>query len=132
MLSRDAILSQTSLRKVKVTIPEWGGEVHVRTMTAGQRDQFEATVEKVGTGDIRARLAVLTVCDEDGNLLFRDGDIPLLSSLSAKAVNRVFSVATKLNGITAEDVEELKKNSQAILSDDTSSASPDVLDSPSE
>lgn len=132
ILSREAILACDDLPQVKVTIPEWGGTVFVRTMTAGQRDRFEQSVTDSPGVDFRARLAVLTVCDEDGKLLFSESDVALLTLRSARALSRIFSVAVKLNGITSDDVEELEKNSKAALSGGTSSGSLRTLDGPLE
>jgi hypothetical protein len=51
----------------------------------------------------------LTVCDASGERLFADSDIALLGRKSARALDRVFSVAQRLNGIGAEQVDAAKK-----------------------
>jgi hypothetical protein len=80
-------------------------------MTAGERDQFEAAHRRQPDRDIRARLAVATVCDDAGQLVFSETDIPALSGKSARALDRIFAMAARVNGISAEDVDELRKNS---------------------
>lgn len=109
MLSKDQIFSLDDSPRVEVEIPEWGGSVYVKTMSARERDRFEAEHLKAPTKDIRARLAVGCVCDVDGVLMFGPADVEILTNKSAKALDRIFSVALKLNGITSADVDELKK-----------------------
>jgi hypothetical protein len=119
MLTRDQILSADDLQKVPLFIEEWGGEVYVRTMTGSERDAYEmrmvADREKGGgvTGihDIRATLAALTVCSEDGAPIFSLADIEALGRKSCAALDRVCEVAQRLNRLTAADIEELKKSS---------------------
>lgn len=107
---RDQILAADDLKVIAVDVPEWGCTVHVRTMSGGERDAFEERQQRDPFKDIRARLAVLTVCDEEGNLLFTDADIPALTKKSAAALDRIFAAATKLNKFSKEDLDELQKN----------------------
>ena len=110
MLTREQILQCDDLPKETVKVPEWGGEVQVRTMTGTDRDAFEASlIGKEGRlENVRARLVSLAVCDESGNRLFGDEDVAALGAKSAKALDRVFAVAQRLNGIGAEQVEQAK------------------------
>jgi len=108
---RDQILCACDLPVKEVKVPEWGCTVYVKMMTAQERDRFEAAQMASPMSDVRARVAVATICDEAGNLLFKDADIPALNGKSARALDRIFAASTKHNGITAADIEELKKNS---------------------
>jgi len=121
MLSRDEILNAKDLKTEIVDCPEWGGSVKVRGLTGGERDKWEASlyttkthgrkVEVVSNKDnIRAKLIQMTVVDDDGKLMFSPGDIETLSKKSAAPVDRIFSVAQRLSGIGADDIEELEKN----------------------
>lgn len=114
MLTREQILQCDDLPKETVKVPEWGGEVQVRTMTGTDRDAFEASLISKEVGkegrleNVRARLVSLAVCDESGNRLFGDEDVAALGAKSAKALDRVFAVAQRLNGIGAEQVDQAK------------------------
>jgi hypothetical protein len=110
-LSKSQILEAQDLDRKEVGVSEWGGTVFVRMLTGRQRDAFEAQQEKDPYTDLRARLAVATVCDEAGNLLFSEADIPALTNKNGKALDRVFAAAVKFNGIAPADIEELRKNS---------------------
>ena len=43
-LTKDQILEANDLQSESVTVPEWGGDVLVRTMTGADRDAFEASM----------------------------------------------------------------------------------------
>ncbi len=107
ILSKDAILAADDLPRETVNVPEWGGEVLVRTMSGTDRDAFEASLlEKDGRMEnVRARLVALTLCDAQGDRLFNDSEIAALGRKSARALDRVFSVAQRLNGIGVEQVD---------------------------
>jgi len=114
MLTRDQILMCDDLPRETVQVPEWGGDVQVRTMTGTDRDAFEASLIGKDSGkesrleNVRARLVSLTLCDEGGVRLFTDDDIAALGHKSAKALDRVFGVAQRLNGIGADQVDAAK------------------------
>ena len=112
MLTREQILQSDDLPRETVQVPEWGGEVQVRTMTGTDRDAFEASlIGKEGRlENVRARLVSLTLCDESGSRLFSDGDITALGGKSAKALDRVFAVSQRLNGIGTDQVDAAKND----------------------
>lgn len=128
LLSKDAILSAQDLETRDVTVPEWGGVVRVKGLTAAERDAFESEiVQRNGRNvtqnlrNIRARLVAMSVINEDGARVFGFRDIEALGEKSAKALDRVFSAAQELSGLRDEDVDELAKNSPATPDDDLAS-----------
>lgn len=128
LLNRDAILQAQDLPTEDVEVPEWGGAVRVRGLTGAERDAFEqSVVEQRGKStranlkNIRAKLVAMTVVDENGERLFSDSDAAILGKKSAAALNRVFEVAQRLNGMTPDDVEELSGNSEGAESADSTS-----------
>ncbi len=112
-LDRESILKQAPvLPRELVTVPEWGGDVYVRTLSASERDQLEMQWEKTKRVHFRARLVYYCACDEQGKDLFREEDVPVLGGHSTSAITRVCDVAFRLNKFTREEVEELEKNSR--------------------
>lgn len=114
-LSKSQIVEVDDIEIHKVGVPEWGGDVYVKTINAAQRDHFESSINDGETKDLvnmRARLVVLCLCDESGGLLFDDpaAGAVSLGQKSADVVDRLFDVARKLNGMTTEDVKELEGN----------------------
>ena len=137
LLTKSAILAADDLKNEDVDVPEWGGTVRVRAFSGRERDAFEASLvrgdgkdRKVDLTNMRARLVALTVVDESGQTVFTHDDVDLLGAKSGAALDRVFSVAQKLNGLSGADVEELTKNSSGAPSADSISASPSRSDSP--
>lgn len=129
LLSKEAILGAEDMRTQDVPVPEWDGTVRVKGLTGAERDAFESEiVQRNGKNitqnlkNIRARLVVMTVVDEAGARVFGFRDIEALGEKSAKALDRVFSVAQELSGLRDEDVDELAKNSVATPGDDSSTA----------
>jgi hypothetical protein len=117
IITRDQILGAQDIQTEEVKVPEWGGSVLVKGMTGAERDKFEASnmegkgkKQKFNLENLRAKLVAKSVVDEKGDHLFQESDIPALGKKSASALERVFSVAMRINGISADDVEELTKN----------------------
>jgi len=122
-LNRDALLKKEELEVVKVDLSK-DEFVYVRQMTGRERDIWERslyrmekrgkTMESVSTlEDFRAKLAVCTLCDEEGKLLLKPTDVSMLSqNMSAAKLELIINEAQKLNKISEEDKEELIKNSE--------------------
>lgn len=102
MLLRDAILSNKDLPVKSVEVPEWGGEVFVRTLTALELEEFTDAASKDGK-QVRARFAATALSDEAGKRLFTDDDVEALSNKSHSALDRVWKVGAALNGIATEE-----------------------------
>jgi hypothetical protein len=118
-LTRDMILEAADLKREPVNVPEWGGDVYVSSFTGTERDAFEAKLAE-GKGamkNIRALLVAYCAVDEHGNRIFQDKDAEVLGRKSAIALNRVFEVAMRLNGIGAKEVSDMEKNSEPETSD---------------
>lgn len=111
-LSTSEIVSKQDARKWdRVDVPEWGGYVNVRVMTANERDQLEVRFKDNRIG-ARAYMAAMLCCNDDGEDLFSDEHIAVLEKKSALALDRIFAVAMRINGMTDEAVAELEKNSE--------------------
>ena len=116
--SRDSILESKTHKTEQIDVPEWGGVVFVRTMSGEERDDFEASLvdaagpdQKKNFRNLRARLLVKTIVDENGNRLFSDADAVPLGRQSAVILDRVFSISQRLNSLGQQDIEKLTKNS---------------------
>lgn len=117
-LTRDQILEAADLVIEPVPVPEWGGDVGVRVMSAADRDAFEASMIEVGEDgrrrphlvNMRAKLVAAAACDDAGNRIFADEDVLLLARKSSAALNRVYEAAARLNGLGNRSVEDAAKN----------------------
>lgn len=118
-LNRDGVLGAADRVIEPVDVPEWGGRLHIRSMTGLDRAAWETASDKAqNTARKLALLVQACVCDAVGNLLFSAADVPALEARNAKALLRVARAAGRLNGLTADDVEAIAKNCEAAPADD--------------
>ncbi len=113
MLGREQILDADDIKSEVVEVPEWGGSVMVIAMDGTVRDKFESSLMKgkgknqvLDMSNIRAKVCALSICDEQGRLVFSTTDVKELGKKSAAALSRVFSVAQELSGISKDDLDD--------------------------
>lgn len=125
LLSRDGLLAKQELKVVKVDLDK-GDFVYVKEMTARARDRFDKSLMKEikdkhgkvtdydrSIEDFRAKLAVCTICDEEGTLLLKPADYGTLSeNMGAGRMEVIVNESQELNKISDEDKENLVKNSE--------------------
>jgi len=114
ILTKQDIFAANDIHTERVNVPEWGGDVFVRTMSGTERDQLEASIiieeDKRDLRNLRAKIVALSVVDEKGKRVFLFEDVLALGTKSARALDRIFAVAQRLSGFTKKDVDELAKN----------------------
>jgi len=121
-LGKEKLLIQAEL-EIKQVMFKNGDWVFVREMTGKERNNFENSImkqEKDANGvlqlvqkldNFRSKLAVCTLCDEEGNLLFTILDVERLSeAISATMLEEIVKVAQSMNAIVPEVKEEIVKN----------------------
>lgn len=117
LLTRTEILEADDQEYDEVACPEWGGNVRIRSISGRQRDDYEQSMvedrgnsRKINMRNARAKLVVLCAVDESGARLFTPEDLNKLSSKNAKPLDRIFTKAQELVGLTDEDMEKLTEN----------------------
>jgi hypothetical protein len=110
-LGRADLLACEDLPVKTVAVPDWGGAVYIRRLTAGERDTFDAlAVEKKGLG-LRTALCIRSLCDASGQRLFKDDEADLLAQKSARSLDVIFDAASTFNALHGKD--DLEKNSES-------------------
>ena len=123
-LSRDAILHAQDLRHERLSVPEWGGDVLLRGMSAQERDVLLSAIDPQRSADhsadternavpdsqLKAYLCVHCIVDQQGRRLFEDSDTEALQRKNPAVLDRVASHILQLSGIGAQAVETLEKN----------------------
>lgn len=118
-LTRDQILAARDWKIEAVEVPEWGGTVHVRSMSGRDRREWEAIVTDAlvaarAEGDasetgVGRRMVVQNIdldmlrrclCDEEGVLLFTADDVEALRERNLEVVERLIEVAARLSGVS--------------------------------
>lgn len=132
LLDRAAFLAhaQRSRPVQRVDLPWIGPDAHVlvRGMSANGKDRFEDDIYHVVAGKvvakaegIRAITICLCLCDATGNQLCTLADLPAIQGLDGKTADAIYAVASRLSGMTQQDVDELVKNSERARSGGRSS-----------
>lgn len=117
-ITRDAILAPAKRRFAEVAIRSWG-KFRIRSLTELERSRFEASIrDKRGQViadkmvDLKCRLIVLAVVDNEGNQLLTNSDIEQLRQQDSKLTNELVDFIQKHCGISDVDLEDLEKNSE--------------------
>ena len=104
-LSRDQILGAVDFRFVDVDVPEWGCSVRLRGLSAAERDEFEASLGvSQDLVNMRARLVVNCLVDENGDKLFKSSEAKELGKKNGQVINMLFDEVRKLSGMADEDL----------------------------
>jgi hypothetical protein len=133
MLSRAQIEAAKDFTTVTVSVPEWGGDVLLRSMTVGCHDDLqirylrlageEASSENGAATsllhrhpellrEVKSRLLSYCICDDAGQLLFNDNEgRQILEQRNPVIIDRLYEAASQLNRLSTADVEEEKKAS---------------------
>lgn len=131
-LNREELLKKEQFKIEKVELPN-GGHVFVRQMSAKMKDTLENSILKkiVKNGQIQfeqdlsgfsAKMAAMTICDEEGTLLLSLADANLLAeNKTAEMIDLVATKAGALNGISVDSKVEAVKNSESGRPEDSSS-----------
>ncbi len=118
VLSKAQILAAADLTTQTVAVPEWGGDVLIRSMTGTQRDAYENSLMvkddagkyRVDTENMRVKLVLFCAVDEQGAQLFDASELSALAGKSAAVIERLFKAAQSLNGMNPDAVAEAEKN----------------------
>jgi len=121
VLSRDAIKKAQDWKLEKVEVPEWGGDVYLKTLSGTERDLFEDGYADQKMKNFRARFLALSLCDDNGERLYGDDEASELGTKSSVVLNRLFDKAWALNAFRTEDVDALGNDSPSDPSDDSTS-----------
>ncbi|PKN91109.1 MAG: hypothetical protein CVU44_21060 [Chloroflexi bacterium HGW-Chloroflexi-6] len=130
-LTKEQILAADDSAFEDVSVPEWGGTVRVRRLSAAEKDAFEASltiihqqggtvVQKPNMVNVRAKLAVRCIVDENGERIFEENEIADLGRKSGAALDRVVAAAKRLNRMSEADLQEMVQG----LKNDQPAASP--------
>jgi hypothetical protein len=118
MLKKEDILAAQDLKTEVVNVPEWGGDVTVRAMSGTARDAWESSMVLVddegkrrpNVDNLKAKLVALCMVDETGQQMFTLDEVGHLAGKSALALDRVFQVAQRINGLGFAAEAEATKN----------------------
>ena len=102
VLTKAAFLAANDRPLHEIEVPELGGSVFVRPMSAAEAEAFD------GEDTTVTKLVAAYVVDGEGRKMFEESDIPLLQEKSFKALDTIARGVLQANGLG--DVEQVEKN----------------------
>ena len=125
---RDKILSTEDIPSETLTVSEWGVDLLIKGMTAGERIALMQNAVDQNTGQVNMAAVypdVVVACSfdpETGDPVFTNADKPAILSKSSAAVERIADVGLRLSGIGKDDADAAGKDSSNSPNDDSSSS----------
>lgn len=120
-LNKDEILALASRRSTRVVTVDGYGSFTLREMSGTDRDAYQASMVRYqgdqavpNLANLRAKLVAACLVDDNGDRIFTSAqDVSELGTLPAKLLSRLADVASEMNGLEDEDIEDLAGNSDA-------------------
>lgn len=113
MKLREKILAKKNLQRESIFVPEWNETIYIRSLTAYERCMLETRAkEKNEANESLAILifALIWCCEDDaGQRIFLDSDYDAITQIDGVVAHRLFELVAKVNRLTQEDVEAVKK-----------------------
>lgn len=122
-LTRGEIFKPVQFRRERVNVPQWGGHVYVRQISAKDFEEWQDWIAKQETAKAqgkaynpqshRAALIVQCVCDENGRPIFEaeQADIAALGGHLNGTIDLLYEACKRLNLVEATALEDAEKNS---------------------
>lgn len=109
-----AALERTEIATKEIHVPELGGDVRIREMSAAVRNAFEAVGASVQAGgdgkklsDVTAQIVAACVLDERDRPMLTVNEVKRLAGACPRAVFRLRDAIVDLSGTDGDDVEAL-------------------------
>ena len=107
MLTRDAIMAAPRPALASLDVPEWRGEVFLRSISLSEALAFSAEADSARRAVMIIRMAV---CDAEGTPLFTPADDDWLAGRAAGEIQRIALAAMAHNGLTRAAEDEAAGN----------------------
>jgi hypothetical protein len=108
LLSAASVRAKRDWKTKDITVPEWEGEVRVRSLSLRDRLAVQAL------SDVREQvpqLLAMSLIDEEGNRLFGPDQLEDLAGKDSVPCLRLFDELVSFNGMGKKDVQAAEKNS---------------------
>jgi len=118
MLTRDDLLALEANKTAppkRLHVAAWGGDVFLLDPTAQTYDEWSIFCEenKGRPAPWRAKVASLLLCDEAGQRLFSDDDLPTLAAWKPDGLLEVWKVGIELLRVDDQEIEDQAEKSAA-------------------
>lgn len=108
ILSKEAIAAAPDLNPETVDVPEWGGSVLLRGLTAGEYQHFALHGQTMlNDGSLNAWVVAKALMDDAGQPIFgpNDDGVTVLSQKSGMVIKTLAEHVMKLSGLAADEAD---------------------------
>lgn len=116
-LTGSEIIAVNDRKIIPVEVPEWGGTVHLRSLSLGELSGLDREFSDSKTGMINPhkgpyveKFLALSICDAGGVPLFSVDQLGELSKKSYKVLAFLSEKATELSRTRQVDLEDLQRD----------------------
>lgn len=111
-ITKDDILNAKDIDIIEENVKEWGGTIRMKVMSARERQilQRKFKGDEIPVDLMEDLLSRIILKPDSNELMFTPDDIVRLAEKSSLVIGRLFQKAAEINGLTAQSVEELRKN----------------------
>jgi hypothetical protein len=113
VLSADDILGTKDLAPVPYDIPEWGGKVYIRQLSAAEGRELGDLIEGPQKKGTTVKIVLFGLCDASGKRIFQDHQTKAMEGKCMKVINRVSTEILKVNGLVPDKAEQKKLEDEA-------------------
>lgn len=114
MITRDDVKRRQARRRVEaVKFPDDGDAtgLHARSLTCGELNRYAERSDKLAADiDRLMLLASFTLSDENGSLIFDEGDVESIGGFSLNEVVAICEAADNVNGFSKQAEEAIEGN----------------------
>ena len=108
------IIAAEDFRFAEVDVPEWGGTVRIRSLSAKQRDTLAWKIKSDGEAEASEMMVVMCVVDENGQRVFER-----LKAKSTIPIARIVRALGELTTAYEKSAEKFEENFDATPGDDS-------------
>ena len=112
--SANAILTKDDFRYEVINVPEWGGDLRLKSLSGMERSQIiRMTQKQKDTADgVFEKCIIFAAVDNDGRKIFEDNEATLkvLQTKDAGVTQKIGQKVLEISGLTKDALENAEKN----------------------
>lgn len=113
ILTADEIIAADDDNYNVVEVPEWGGSIRIRGLTAGEAINFQQQISNSkAKNEVLVRMVAMVAVDEEGNRIFKGKEqLEALKKKNIRPFLRIQDAFLEMNGLGDEkDIDEVEGN----------------------
>ena len=111
MINKDDFFAKETYDLIEFEVEELKDTIYLKQWSEAIKKKLSKDIKKYDdiTGEIL--MFVYSVCDDRGNIIFAETDIPNLEKMNGMIFKKVADKVLKINGLSEEEQETDEKNS---------------------